>query len=75
MSAVFIRGTKKEVNQHLKTNKDIRTLEYKPKSERQAMLSEYPTGVSINLWTEHDTQMKPIIKTYGVYNKIKNKIE
>lgn len=75
MRPIFIRGTKKDVNDNLNSNKDIRTIEYSKKVERHAMLSECETGVDINFWVEYDSQKKPIINSYGVYNKLKNKIE
>ena len=72
---IFIRGTKGQLNKTLQEGNHIPVMEFTKDAERQALLDEYPTGTDVNLWEEYDSQRVPIVKSYAIYNKVKNKIE
>jgi hypothetical protein len=74
MSTVYIQGqSKAKINNHLKLKKKLSTIEY-GKTERHALLDEYPSGTQIKVFTYLDSERMPIVIAYGTFNKDENTI-
>jgi hypothetical protein len=76
MPSVYIKApSKKALNEDIAAGKKLDTVEYNMFSgDKYAKLEDYPTGTQVKIWDKRDFAGTPIAKSYGTWNKEKNKI-
>lgn len=71
---VYVKGaSKKALNEKLALNERIGATEYDMFSTNNCILNELPTGTVVKVYSEM-IGGNPYAKSYGVWNKEKNKI-
>lgn len=71
---VYIKGaSKKALNEKIAEGKSIEWVSYSPMSTNCGLMNELADGSAIKVW-EKMSGGSPIAKSYGTWNKSKNKI-
>lgn len=71
---IYIRGTKKEINEKLALGVAVYGVSYTPYDESTLSVKECPEGTVIKFWLKRDYAGTPIAKSYGNWKPAKNKI-
>lgn len=76
MPSVYVQApSKKALNENIVAGKTIKTVEYNMFSgDQYKTLNDYPTGTQVKIWDKRDFAGTPIAKSYGTWDKEKNKI-
>lgn len=73
---VYAQGSKKAANEALARGEDIAVTEYSIHGERSFWLKQFADDrTTIKFWTKRDPWQNPIAKSYGVWNKVKGRVE